>query len=167
MKRFLIVLVAVAASTLAYSQSVIVVDSEKIFKSLESYNSALSEVDNLSKSYQKQVDTKFAEVEALYNYFVSHKDQYSAATRQMRESEILTKEKEATELQEEYFAKDGAIMKRRLELIAPIQERVFGVIEEYAKARGADLVIDEASNPTLLYMSDGVNHTEAIIEELR
>lgn len=154
-------------ATFGYSQSVIIVDSEKIFRSLASYNSALEEVDALSKSYQSQVDAKFENVEALYNYYVVHKAEYSAAVRQSKEAEILAMERAATEFQEQHFANDGTIMKRRLALISPIQERVFAAIESYAKSRGADVVIDESSNPTLLYSASTVNHTQAVIDMLK
>ncbi len=166
--RYLFLIVAMfVATTFASAQSVIIVDSEKIFKSLDAYNSALAEVDQLSKDYQAQVDAKFAEVEALYNYYVTHKAAYTASTRQVREAEILAMESAATQFQEEHFAKDGTIMKRRLALITPIQERVFSAIEAYAKGVGADIVIDESSNPSLLYGSSEVNHTQGVIDALR
>ncbi len=161
------VLAAMISSSVIYAQSVIVVDSEQIFRSLDSYNSALAEVDKLSKDYQAQVDAKFDEVEALYNYYVAHKAGYSATTRQNREAEILAKESAATKFQEEAFSQDGTIMKRRLELITPIQDRVFKAIEEYAKSHGADIVIDKSSNPSLLYGSSEVNHTQGVIEALK
>ncbi len=161
------ILVAIATASVAYSQSVIVVDSEQIFKSLESYNSALAEVESMSKSYQAQVDAKFDEVEALYNYYVSHQSSYSTATRQLREAEILAKESEATKFQEEAFSQDGTIMKRRLELITPIQQRVFEAIEKYAEGCGADIVIDKSSNPSLLYGSSKVDHTQGVIDALK
>ena len=58
-------------------------------------------------------------------------------------------------------------MKRRMELIQPIQQRVFEAIERFAKQQGYDLVIDISANPTVLYYSDKVNYTDRIIEALR
>lgn len=167
MRRFFLLVATLATTTFAMAQSVIIVDSEKIFKSLDSYNSALAEVDQLSKDYQAQVDAKFNEIEEMYNYYVAHKAEYSLSVRQSRESQILAMEKAATDFQQQSFAKDGTIMKRRLELIAPIQEQVFSAIEEYAKSHGADIVIDESSNPSLLYGSSSVNHTQGVIDALK
>lgn len=167
MRRFIIILVALVTATMGYSQSVIVVDSEKVFKSLDSYNSALAQIDQMSKDYQAQVDAKFDEVEAYYNYYVVHKGEYSAAVRKSREDAILEMESAATAFQEEHFSKDGTIMKARMELIAPIQEMVFSTIEEYATKVGADVVIDESSNPSLLYGSSKANHTQGVIDALK
>lgn len=167
MRRFFLLVAALAASTFAMAQSVIIVDSEKIFKSLDSYNSALAEVEKLSKDYQAQVDAKFNEVEQTYNNYVARKAEYSLQVRQSLESQILSMEKAATEFQQQHFSKDGTIMKRRLELIAPIQERVFSTIEKYADEHGADVVIDESSNPSLLYGAAKANHTQGVIDALK
>jgi outer membrane protein len=58
-------------------------------------------------------------------------------------------------------------MTKRTELIQPIQKRVFAAIEAFAKSRGYDLVLDAASNPTLLYSSAALDQTQAVIATLK
>ena len=58
-------------------------------------------------------------------------------------------------------------MKKRLELIQPIQKKVFDAIEQYATSNGYDLVLDSAANPTMLYKSEKVDQTDAVIELLK
>lgn len=167
MKRLILMAAFVfTAGTLA-AQNYIIVNSEKVFKSIEAYNTAIANLDKTAKQYQEQVDAKFAEVEALYNNYVSQKASLSAATRQAHEELILSKEKEAQEFQESLFGKEGTLMKKRVEVISPIQKRVFAAIEEYAKTAGADLVIDSANNPTLLYTNPRVERTQQVIDALK
>jgi outer membrane protein len=144
-----------------------VIDSERVFKSIAEYNNALTQIENLSKQYQAKVDEKFREVETLYNSYVAARASLSDYSRQQREQQILQLEQEATEYQESIFGADGELMKRRMELIQPIQQRVFQVIEQFAKAQGYDLVIDIAANPTVLYYSESVNYTDRIIAEFK
>ena len=151
----------------ASAQNYMVVDSEKIFKSLAEYNSALEQIDKLSKCYQDAVDAKFEEVEKLYNNYMQQRAYLSATSRQQVEQQILDLEAQATAYQESLFGADGELMKRRMELIQPIQNRVFTAIETFSKQNGYDLVIDIAVNPTVLYYSERVNRTEAIIESLK
>ena len=169
MKRMLLAAAAAVATMLtAGAQNVVTVDSEKIFKSIEAYNTALKSIDELGEQYQKQVDAKFEEVETLYNNYVNYQRAYlSESARTSRENEILSKEEEATKLQESLFGQDGALMKKRVELIKPIQERVFAAIESYAKANGIDLVVDKAANPTLLFESEKIDRTQAVIDLLK
>jgi outer membrane protein len=79
----------------------------------------------------------------------------------------LQKEEEAQKYQEEVFGEEGTLMKKRLELIKPIQERVFKAIELFAKMYGFDLVLDKSSNASILFSSSAVDCTEQIIATLK
>ena len=164
----ILALVAMVLSVAAVSaQNYMVVDSEKVFKSLSAYNNALTQIENLSEQYQAKVDAKFQEVERLYNSYVQQRASLSEATRQQREQQILQKEQEASEYQESLFGTEGELMKKRMELIQPIQQRVFDAIERIATQYGYDLVIDISANPTILYYSSKVDFTQKIINTLR
>ena len=151
MKRLILIAAFVLSAGTLAAQNYIIVNSEKVFKSIDAYNTALSTLDKLAEQYQDMVDAKFAEVETLYNNYMNQKASLTAATRQTRENDILAKEKAAQEYQETLFGNDGTLMKKRVEMIEPIQKKVFSAIEAYAKQVGADVVLDSANNPTLLY----------------
>jgi outer membrane protein len=144
-----------------------VVNSEKVFKSIEAYNNALESIDALAADYQQQVDARFADVEQLYNNYMQVRATLSDTARQEREAAILDAEANATKYQESLFGSNGELMKKRLELIQPIQAQVFAVIEAISQQNGFDLVIDIASNPTVLYYSSKVDYTEKVIEALK
>lgn len=83
MKRILLLVLAFTAAIGSLSaQNYIVVNSEKVFKSIDEYNKALDTLDQLAKSYQQQVDLKFEEVEALYNNYKAQEMSLSASSRQ-------------------------------------------------------------------------------------
>lgn len=167
MKRLILIAAFVLAAGTVAAQNCIIVNSEKLFKSLDTYNAAIEQLDSLASAYQKQVDARFAEVEELYNTYMAQKRTLTAAMQQSRENAILTKEKEAQQYQESIFGNEGTLMKQRVALIEPIQKQVFAVIEAYAAEVGADLVVDSANNPTLLYNSERADHTQQIIERLK
>lgn len=168
MKRIILTLVlAIATVAAASAQNYMVVNSEKVFKSIEAYNNALESIDALAADYQKRVDARFADVEALYNNYVQQRASLSDALRQQAENQILEAEAQATQYQESLFGSNGELMKKRLELIQPIQAQVFAVIEAISQQNGFDLVIDIASNPTVLYYSSKVDYTEKVIEALK
>ncbi len=164
----IVALVAMMLSVAAVSaQNYMVVDSEKIFKSLTSYTNALSQIERLSEEYQTKVDAKFKEVERAYNNYMLQRASLSESQRQQREQQILQLEQQATEYQESIFGTEGELMKRRMELIQPIQKKVFDTIERYSTQYGYDLVIDISANPTVLYYSSKVDFTQQIIKALR
>lgn len=167
MKRLILLAAALLTTGVISAQNYIIVNSEKIFKSVDAYNEAIESLDTLAKQYQSQVDARFAEVETLYNTYQAQKASLSSTTRQARENEILGKEKAAQEFQESLFGKEGTLMKKRVDLITPIQKEVFAAIEAYAKEVGADLVLDSSNNPTLLYNNPAVERTQQIIDRLK
>lgn len=167
MKRLILIAAFVLSAGTLAAQNYIIVNSEKVFKSIDAYNTALSTLDKLAEQYQDMVDAKFAEVETLYNNYMNQKVSLTAATRQTRENDILAKEKAAQEYQETLFGNDGTLMKKRVEMIEPIQKKVFSAIEAYAKQVGADVVLDSANNPTLLYSNPSVDRTQQVIDVLK
>ena len=167
MKRLILIAAFVLSVGTLAAQNYIIVNSEKVFKSIDAYNTALSTLDKLAEQYQDMVDAKFAEVETLYNNYMNQKASLTAATRQTRENDILAKEKAAQEYQETLFGNDGTLMKKRVEMIEPIQKKVFSAIEAYAKQVGADVVLDSANNPTLLYSNPSVDRTQQVIDVLK
>ena len=168
MKRIILTaMFALATLGIASAQKYFVINSEMVFKSLDSYNNAIAQLDNLAKQYQAEVDNKFKSIETLYNSYMAQKSSLSASTRATVEQQILQKEQEAQKYQQEIFGENGTLMKKRIELIKPIQTKVFATIEKYAKENGYDLVLDKASNASMLYSSDAIDKTSEIIEELK
>ena len=167
MKRLILTSLLLLSATVLAAQNYMVVNSEQIFKSIEAYNKALTELDELARQYQQQVDNRYTLIEQLYQNYVAQKASLSASARQARENDILEREQEAQEYQESIFGPDGTLMKKRQELILPIQKRVFDAIEAYAKSNGADAVLDSSNNPTLLYFNPQIDHTQQIIKALK
>ena len=108
MKRLILIAAFLLTAGALSAQNYIIVNSEKVFKSVEAYNTAISDLDSLAKQYQEQVDAKFDEVETLYNNYMAQKASLSASARQAREALILAREKEAQQFQESLFGQEGA-----------------------------------------------------------
>ena len=73
MKRLILIAAFVLSAGTLAAQNYIIVNSEKVFKSIDAYNTALSTLDKLAEQYQDMVDAKFAEVETLYNNYMNQK----------------------------------------------------------------------------------------------
>jgi outer membrane protein len=164
MKRGLLILAALVLSAgAAMAQNYMVVDSEKVFKSIDAYNRALAEVDADAQRYQKQVDDAFNQLEQAFNAYQQRKASMSPDQRSSEEQRIVAREDEIKKFQSDTFGEQGTVFTKRVNLIKPIQDRVFAAIEKYAADHGYDIVLDVASNPSILYYKPTVNHTDAII----
>lgn len=156
-------MLALSTGTCA-AQNYIVVNSEKVFKSLDTYNTAVKSIEDATTKYQKEIDDAFNQLETDYNTYQSSKATYSTSQRQNAEQKIINRESEITKYQESIFGEDGVIAKQREQTIKPIQESVFKVIDTYAAEKGYTLVLDIASNPTVLYYAPSSDKTDEIIK---
>ena len=137
----------------AYAQSYIFVNSEKVFKSQNDYNTAIQQLDDLAKQYQKNVDDAYQTLEEAYSNYQAQKNYLSQTKRAANQQDVL--------------GPQGDLMKKRTELIKPIQDKVFAAINQYAEANKYTMVLDVVNNQTLLYYSPSLDKTQDIINLLK
>ncbi len=164
MKKLILLSIAIFAVAASSAQNYMVINSEKIFTSIPKYNEALKSVDSISQQYQQKVDNAFLDLEKTYNEYQLSKAQMSDAARKTKEDAIIAREKEIKKYQQDVFGPDGELMAKRVEMIKPVQDKVFATIEKYAKSNGYDLVLDIASNSSIIFSSARVDKTDEIIK---
>lgn len=166
MKKIILLTVTLlfaAAGAFAQNGGTMVVNTEKIFKAMPKYNEAITQVETLGEQYQKNVDQAYANIEKMYTSYMAQKSYLNEATRQSREDAIIQREQEVGKYQESIFGPEGELIKKRVELIKPIQDSVFAVINKYARDHNYTIVLDIASNPTVLYYAPTQDKTDDII----
>ena len=150
-----------------FSQQVAVVDVSKVLENVEDYRDAQRELDNISAAWQQEIAEEYDKIRSLYNRYQAEQVLLSEDQRAEREEEIMEKEKRARELQRARFGPEGELFRKRQELVSPIQDRVFGVIQEYARSRGFDIIFDKSSEAGLIYVGENFDKTDDIIRRLR
>ena len=142
------------------------VDTEYILENISEYRDAQDQLDKISVDWQKEIEAKFAEVDKLYKSFQTEAPLLPEDIKKKREDEIVQKEKEAKELQKKRFGKEGDLFKKRMELIKPIQDKVYDAIEDIAVAQGLSIVFDKSGSTTLLYASSKLDKSDEVLAKL-
>ena len=73
---------------------------------------------------------------------------------------------EVRKLQKQRFGPEGDLFRRRKELVQPIQEKVSQAIQDYAKAKGYDVILDKGSEVGILFASEEIDKTSMIMRKL-
>ena len=89
------------------------VDSEYILRNVPAYEAANEQLSQLSAKWQKEVEQRFEAIALLYENYRSENVFLSNEMKVKRENEIVEKEKQAKQLQRNYFGQDGELFKRR------------------------------------------------------
>ena len=138
------------------------IDSRFILEKITDYKDAQTKLDNLSKTWQDEIDSKMAEVERMYKGYQAEKPMLSDEMRNRRQDEIVAREKEAKDLQKQRFGYEGDLFKKRQELVKPIQDKVYAAIQQFAEDKGYEFVFDKGSASGMLYADKRNDKTEDI-----
>ena len=102
----------------------------------------------------------------MYNRYQAEQVLLSDEVRRQKEEEIMNKEKEVREMQKKKFGPEGDLFKKRQELVAPIQEKVYSAIENFANDKGFDFIFDKGAASGMLFSNERYDKTEDILKEL-
>lgn len=161
----LIALVAFAAPVQA--QKVACVDINLILESMDDYKRAQDELDKIAARWRQEIEQEFDKVKGMYNKYQAEQVLMSEDMRKQREEEILTKEKDIREMQRAKFGPEGELFKKRQDLVRPIQDRVYAVIEAYANERGYDFMFDKSSSSGIIFANPQFDKTEDLMQRLK
>jgi outer membrane protein len=142
------------------------VDTEYILANIPEYNDAQDELDDLSKRWQKEIETNYKQVEELYKSYQAEAVLLPDDIKKKREDEIISKEQEVKELQRKYFGPEGDLFKKRQELIQPIQEKIYNAIESIALTSNFAFVFDKAGGMTMLYGNPKFDISDDVLDEV-
>ena len=165
-KFWLVCFFTVIAGASAFAQRFAYVDSEYILKHIPEYISAQKQLDALSQTWQKDVDTRFAEVEKMYKAYQADQVLLTDEMRKRRENEIVEKERAAKEFQRAKFGFEGELYQQRIKLIKPIQDRVAKAVEAVAENAQLDMIFDKNSNVIMLYASLRLDKSNDVITRM-
>ncbi len=167
MKKFVIILsLLIIMAGITSAQKYAFVDTEYILNNIPSYKAAKDKLDDISEEWQKEIETKYSEIDQMYKDYQAEKVLLTDEMRAKREDQIISKEKEVKELQKEYFGQNGALFKKRQELIKPIQDEIYKAVKDIATEGGYAVIFDTSSGPTMLYTNPRYDVSDEVLEKL-
>jgi outer membrane protein len=166
MKRLVFIVIVMIISASTYAQKFAYIDTDYILNNVPSYKVAQDQIDKFSETWQKEVESLYVDIDKMYKTYQSEKVLLTEEMKKKREEEILTKEKEAKELQKKYFGQDGSLFKKREELIKPIQDEIYKAVKEMAIEGGYSIIFDSSSGATMLYTDPKFDKSDAILQKL-
>lgn len=165
-KIFATIVFCVAAMTFCNAQKFALVDMEYIMKAIPAYETANEQLTQLSKKWEKEVETKLAEVQTLYKNYQTEVVFLSEEMKKQREEEIIAKEKAANDLKRKYFGADGDLFKKRESLIKPIQEEIYNAVQALCTDKGYQMILDKSTNVSLIFASPKLDVSDDVLEKL-
>jgi outer membrane protein len=167
MKKLIISLcLLVGIAVAGNAQKFAMVDMEYIMKNIPAFETANEQLNQISKKWQSEVETKMQEVQSMYKNYQTELVFLSEDMKVKREEEIVSKEKAAQELKRTYFGTEGELFKKRQSLMKPIQDEVYAAIQDVSKEKDLSLVFDKSSSMNVIFTSPKLDISDLILTKL-
>lgn len=157
---------ALASAGNMFGQKTAYVDLDYILSSVPEYKSAQTQLDQISLQWQKEIETRLAEVDRLYKAFQSEEILLTQDMKKKREDEIIAKEKESKELQKQHFGVDGDLFKKRMELVKPVQDKVYNAIKELAEKQMIAIMFNKSAELNILFANPKYDKSDEVLESM-
>ncbi|MBI9054327.1 MAG: OmpH family outer membrane protein [Bacteroidales bacterium] len=166
MKRFIFGLIFVLITTASFSQKYAYVDTEYILSNIPSYKAAQDKLNEISVEWQKELEQEYSIVEKMKEDFKTEKVLLTKDMIRQRTDEIFKKERAVKSLQNRFFGPGGELFIKRQELIKPIQDEVYEVIQDIAESGKFAIIFDTAAGATILFTDPKYDKSDEVLEKL-
>ena len=139
---------------------------EYILKNIPAYEMANEQLNQVSLRWQKEVDDLAKEAETMYKNYQSEMVFLTDDQKKKREEEILSKEKEVTELRYKYFGPQGELFVKRQSLIKPIQDDIYAAVKKVSEEKGYQVIFDRASSQSIIFASPKIDISNEVLAKL-
>lgn len=165
-KLFLFLLLFIGIGQLAEAQKFGYIDTNYILAQMPEYNEAQAEIEQLSKSWQSEIQQMYKEIESMYNELQAEEVLLTQEMKDERLAEINIKEEEVKEYNSKVFGYEGLFFLKKKELMKPVMERVFEATEKVSKAHRLQFMFDKAADLVMIYTDPIHDYTDYVLEEL-
>lgn len=166
MRNTLLLILCSLTAITAQAQRFAIVDTEYILKQIPEYSQAQAQLDNMSLKWQGEVEALLSEADALQKSLDAERILLTDEMAAERQQDIDDKTEAARKLQRQYFSPKGELFKKRQELVKPIQDQVYNAVQDVARKKRYDVVLDKASSLTMLYTSEKVDISDLVLDAL-
>jgi outer membrane protein len=139
------------------------VNTEYILENIPDYKTAQQTLDNLSITWQKEIEDKYAIIDKLYKAYQAEQVLLTEEMKRRRQDEISSKEKDVKDLQKQRFGYEGDLFKKKQELVKPIQDKIYNAVKKLATDQSYAVIFDKSSDLIMLFTNPKYDKSDEIL----
>jgi outer membrane protein len=152
---------AVAQTKIAYF------NSEAIMKQLPDAQDAQKQLDQFVSDWQQELNKMQDEWKKKFDEYDKRKLIMTEQRRADTERELRELDQKIVDLRTQKFGQNGELFNKQNELMKPVQDRVFKVVQDVAREEGYDYVFDKSGDILLMYANEKYDLTQKIFAKLK
>ena len=168
MKRIVLVCAAVLVATAAAAQSKIGhINSEAIMQALPEAVDAQKTLDALVAQWEGELSKMQADWKRKFDEFDKRKLILTDQARADAERELREQDQAIADYRNKKFGQSGELFQKQNEIMKPVQNKLFKVLEDVAKEDGYDYIFDRSGEILLLYANEKNDLTQKVLSRMQ
>jgi len=141
-------------------------DMEYILENIEEYGQANTQLDSKVQKWKTEIEQQQSSIEQMRQNLSVEKVLLTKELIEEREEDILVKEKEMLQYQQDRFGPKGDLILQRIQLVKPIQDQVFNAVQEIAASKKYDYIFDKSAEGSMLFSAKKHDISDLILRRL-
>jgi len=161
------VLLALACAGAAAQMKIGHINSETIMQTLPEAIDAQKSIDALVAGWEADLQKMQADWKRKFDEFDKRKLILTEQVRADQERELRELDQSITDFRNKKFGQNGELFQKQSEVMKPLQNKMFRVLEEIAKDEGYDYVFDRSGEILVLYANDKYDLTQRVLQRMQ
>jgi outer membrane protein len=164
---FLGAIFMIASVTTSQAQQKIAwINSAAILEKLPEAQDAQRQIDNLVAEWQGELAKMQNDWQKKYEEYDKKKLILTDQLRVQSEKELQELDKKIADYRTKKFGQNGELFIKQNELMKPVQNKIFKVVQDIAKEDDYDYIFDKSADIILMYSKDKYDLTSKVLERV-
>ncbi len=142
------------------------IDMEYILESVPEYKEASIQLEGKVQRWKQDIEKKQKEIDQMKLNLANERVLLTKELIDEREEEIKIKEDEMLKYQQDRFGPNGDLMIQRRQLVQPIQDQVFNIVQEVAENKKYDFIFDKSADVVMLFAAKRNDISDLVLRSI-
>jgi Skp family chaperone for outer membrane proteins len=139
---------------------------EYILQNVSSYTEANNQLELKAQKWKQEIEVKNNEITKLKDALKAEQVLLTKELIAEKQDEITFQEKELLDYNQKRFGPNGDLLLQKAELIKPVQDQIFTIVQDIADSKKYDFIFDKSSDLTMLFAAKRYDISDQVLRTL-
>ncbi len=142
------------------------IDMEYILENVPEYRESEIQLEGKVQRWKQDIEKMQKSIDQMKLNLSNERVLLTKELIEERDEEIKIEEDEMLKYQQDRFGPNGDLMIQRRQLVQPIQDQVFNIVQEIAVAKKYDFIFDKSADIVMLFAAERNDISEQVIRSI-
>jgi Skp family chaperone for outer membrane proteins len=142
------------------------IDMEYILESVPEYKESETQLEGKVQRWKADIEKKQKAIDQMKLNLANERVLLTKELIEEREEEIQILEEEMIKYQQDRFGPNGDLMIQRRQLVQPIQDQVFNIVQEIAVNKKYDFIFDKSADVVMLFAAERNDISDQVVRSI-